>query len=372
MINKTKYGTYRVRIKHRGKVIASRTFKKRKDAMAWESQQRVLLGQGQVPTGGRVLLRDYYPTWLKGRKDQVEMRTWDSDESAFRVHILPMLGALSLQEITTDDCQALVGRLLKAGKSPNTARRVVASLSALLESAVRRNQIARNPALDVRIKKGRTAPIVQDAPVSPGVRRPGAFPFEAGELLEVVAEQRCAAPGLSDPSDGSLFMGITGLRWGEFAALTDKSVLVSEDGGLSVVVSQVIVFERGGGAAHLKQYGKSHAAQRTVPIPEVLRDIVMMRMQNPGFLFAAPGGGPQNVSNFRRSVRWQETARGRRVHDLRHTAASLLIADGCDVVQVSKLLGHSSPMVTLRFYAHVFERRQQSAVRNHFENIFTA
>jgi hypothetical protein len=48
-----------------------------------------------------------------------------------------------------------------------------------------------------------------------------------------------------------------------------------------------------------------------------------------------------------------------RFHDLRHTAASLLLANGVDVVAVSRLLGHSSPIVTLSVYSHAIPRERQ-------------
>ena len=44
-------------------------------------------------------------------------------------------------------------------------------------------------------------------------------------------------------------------------------------------------------------------------------------------------------------------------HQLRHTYGSLLIAQGVDVVTVSKLMGHSSPAVTLKIYAHIINQR---------------
>jgi len=49
-----------------------------------------------------------------------------------------------------------------------------------------------------------------------------------------------------------------------------------------------------------------------------------------------------------------------RVHDLRHTFASLLIAEGLDVVFVSRQLGHASTSVTLNVYAHLFDRKNHA------------
>ena len=66
------------------------------------------------------------------------------------------------------------------------------------------------------------------------------------------------------------------------------------------------------------------------------------------WLFAAPGGGPLNRGNWKRAVRWTDEleAVGRprfRVHDRRHTAASLWLAAGADLKGVQRILGHALP-----------------------------
>jgi integrase len=50
-----------------------------------------------------------------------------------------------------------------------------------------------------------------------------------------------------------------------------------------------------------------------------------------------------------------------RFHDLRHTAATLMLADGVPLVTVSKILGHSSPAVTANIYAHALAKSQAIA-----------
>ena len=58
-----------------------------------------------------------------------------------------------------------------------------------------------------------------------------------------------------------------------------------------------------------------------------------------------------------------------RLHDLRHTFASILIGNGCDIVTVSKLMGHASPSITMDVYSHLLRRNAQDAARV-FENLF--
>jgi integrase len=69
-------------------------------------------------------------------------------------------------------------------------------------------------------------------------------------------------------------------------------------------------------------------------------------------LFTVPQGGWVSLSNWRRSVRWPQTSRGRRPHDLRHTAATAWLAAGVDVKTVQTWLGHASGELTLNLYGH--------------------
>lgn len=73
---------------------------------------------------------------------------------------------------------------------------------------------------------------------------------------------------------------------------------------------------------------------------------------------SAPGGGFLRNGNFRRNVFDAAAERagvtGVTPHGLRHTAASLAIAAGATVVLVQRMLGHSSPSVTLNVYSHLF------------------
>jgi len=85
-------------------------------------------------------------------------------------------------------------------------------------------------------------------------------------------------------------------------------------------------------------------------------------------VFCSPAGAPLHYRTL--AGRFQSTLKraglnseGRpkvRWHDLRHTAASLLFGEGLNVVYVSRQLGHSDPSITLRVYAHLFDREQHA------------
>jgi integrase len=98
--------------------------------------------------------------------------------------------------------------------------------------------------------------------------------------------------------------------------------------------------------------------------------------QDPNALvFTSPEGGPLRLSNFRRRV-WYPAIKGTelegvRIHDLRHTGASILINQGLHPKIVQQHLGHSSIVVTMDRYGHLYpsdNERVQDALDAAFES----
>jgi integrase len=85
-----------------------------------------------------------------------------------------------------------------------------------------------------------------------------------------------------------------------------------------------------------------------------------------GFVFTAPEGGPLRKSNLRRrsfEPLLQRAGLPRiRFHDLRHTAASLLLAEGVHPKVVQEILGHSTVSMTLDTYSHTTPAMHREAV----------
>jgi integrase len=99
---------------------------------------------------------------------------------------------------------------------------------------------------------------------------------------------------------------------------------------------------------------------RTVPLVEDIVPIVdrwAAGKEPEAWLFAAPGGGPLRESNWNRSVKWSEATAAigvprLRVHDLRHTAASVWLGSGADPKVVQRVLGHAIASMTMDLYGH--------------------
>jgi integrase len=108
---------------------------------------------------------------------------------------------------------------------------------------------------------------------------------------------------------------------------------------------------------------KSEAGRRSVPIPERLMPALKARLDTcpPGApAIASPKGSRLSLENWKRAVNWRksviEVGRAElRVHDLRHTYASLSRRAGADLRLLQKAMGHASITVTAHTYADLFD-----------------
>ena len=123
---------------------------------------------------------------------------------------------------------------------------------------------------------------------------------------------------------------------------------------------------------------KTHAGKRTIKLgegtlqvlrehrlhQELLKEKVGQHWQENDLIFPNGVGAPGDPSNLRKDFN-QTLARAGlskiRFHDLRHTAASLLLNNNVPVIVVSKMLGHSKPSVTLDIYGHLYHESQGEA-----------
>jgi hypothetical protein len=124
-------------------------------------------------------------------------------------------------------------------------------------------------------------------------------------------------------------------------------------GEWSFRVSRSVPASGGGGKPIVREWTKSGKA-RIVRVADPLLPVVRRWAEGKqpiDLLFTAPQGGWISLSNWWRSVHWTETSRGRRPHDLRHTAATAWSA-GVDAKTVQAWLGHASAELVLNLYGH--------------------
>ena len=262
--------------------------------------------------------------------------TRNSYRSLLDEHVLARWGNVELRRITHSGIAAWVADLSRL-RSASTTRKALGVLRQVLGVAVADKRLAVNPAAGVaqpRLPLGEQRFLDADELA----RLAEAMPSERDRLL-------------------ALLLGCTGVRFGEAAGLDRADV---DPLRRRVRVERAVAEVRG--VVHVGT-PKSHGA-RTVALPAFLADDLGRNMgsitEANAPLFASKSGTFLRVTTWKRRV-FDPAARAAsltppplRVHDLRHTAASLAIASGASVKLVQRQLGHRSATLTLDTYSHLF------------------
>jgi integrase len=292
-------------------------------------------GQWVDPQHGRTTVGELAERWF-ATTAALKPKTREDYRSLLDNHVLPAFGQRPVASIDTLAVRGWLAGLVSGGLSPSRAKHAYYVLFAVLEAAIQAGALLRNPAAGIRVPLSR--------------RREMRF-LSAGEV-EQLAEAITPPYGLL-----VRFAAYTGLRAGELAALRVKRLDLLR-GTVRVVES---ASEVGG---HLVLGATKTYAERTVRLPRFLReDLAVYLARRPrdpdGFVFTAPKGGPLRHNNLYQRIFCPALARAGlpaqvRFHDLRHTCAALLIAQGAHPKAIQAHLGHSSIQVTMDRYGHLF------------------
>ena len=345
------------------RVGAEDTFATKTAADRWLVDVEARLNRGDLPDLrlGRMAFEEWAHQWLKTL--QVRANTAEKYESLLRTHVLPAFGAAKVGAITRTDVARFVAEMGAAGAAGGTVANARRVLSMVLAEAVRSEAIRRNPADGVRVRRSKRDEMVF-------LTRP-----EVMALAEAIAAPALRLGGgehrrATYPEYGLLvrFAVETGLRAGEVAALRVGRVdTIRGRAEVAESASEVPTRVAPGGLVY--EEPKTYE-RRSVPLhralADELADHLLTRPADPqAFVFAAPDGGPLRHTNFyRRHFRPAVVAAGlperTRFHDLRHTCAALLIAEGGPALAVKQRLGHSSISVTFDRYGHLFPELEEA------------
>lgn len=321
------------------------------------------IGAGVTQDASRITVSDFLKAWLRDSvRTSVRSATHEHHERVCRNHLEPKLGNLKLRELTGAHISALYAEKLDAGFSPGTRRHVKTTLGKAMKQAVRWGYLARDPSEGVPVPK---APQKDgEEGFDPDMRALSAE--EAATFLEASRGDRYAALY-------SLALA-TGMRQGEMLALPWKNVDLST--GI-VRVRRTLVIVKGGFEYAPPKTGRS---RRDVELrPEAVGALrehrkrqleERMRLggtpEDHGLVFATTTGTPLRRQNLQRRhfkpILKEAGLPDVRFHDLRHTFATLTLANGADLNTISKYLGHASVKVTLDVYAHVLPGMQKKAL----------
>jgi len=330
--------------KHRRKYLYAQT---QQAVVAKLAAARESARKGGLVVGERGALKAFLLRWVEARGN-ITQRTRHTYTVAIVKHLSPGLGATKLARLTISQVETFIAAKLSSGLSPTTVQQLLAILRMALRTAERDGVISRNVA---RIAEG------------PKVER-----YETEPLT--LEQTRTFLDVLRGDRHEALFVVLAarGLRLGEALAL--RWVDLDLDSA-SPALRVTHTLQRVDGEQELAQ-PKSKASLRTMRLSSSVVDALRRRRtrqleerlaagslwEDHGLAFTTPIGRPLGQSVVRRSFHDLLQRAGlprRRVHDLRHGAASMLLQQGENLKQVSAALGHSRISTTADTYAHVLE-----------------
>ncbi|ACO45097.1 site-specific integrase [Deinococcus deserti] len=297
-------------------------------------------------------LAAYLDRWLTHKQRDVKFNTHRSYEMTARVHIKPRLGKVQLDKLTPLHIEELVSALLAEGQSAKVALGCVKLLRTALTQAVRWQLVGRNVAQSVTPPK--------HTPKEMQVWTPD----EASRFLAVAREHRLYALFYLALATGMRRGELLGLKWESINMLAGTLVVQHN---LIDRVSSVTL-----------ETPKTRASRRTIALsPDTVEALRAHRhsqwleqckagekWQEHGMVFPSDVGTlmfPANLMGAFRRLCAKARVPAIRLHDLRHTSASLLIRANVPPKVVADRLGHTDPGFTLRVYAHVYEEQRRAA-----------
>jgi len=305
--------------------------------------------------------------WLPSKRLTLRASTWDGYRRNIELHVIPEVGRVPLRHLRVDHLERLYHRLLAEGRADGrgglddkTVLEIHTILRRAFNDAMRRGLMLTNPAEIAHAPKRRPLASATSHAWSAQHLR---------EFLDSTVGHRFHVALWVAANTGMRRGELLGLRWGDVDLDAAR---------LSVHRSLISV----GYQLH-ESRGKTRTSRRCIDLDErtvqVLTDWrqqhieVRSRPDSPhedDYVFPGPNGAPTHPQlfsdAFKRLVRRSALPRIR-LHDLRHTHATLLLKAGVPIKVVSERLGHSTPGFTMATYQHVLPGMQAEAARTFSE-----
>jgi integrase len=315
--------------------------------------------------GSRTLAEFLISRFLPFYRSEVEPQTWSDYRLHIESNIVPHLGAIPLERLETRDVDQWMTKL-RCQVSPRTGRvlteRTVnyahAVLRRSLQFAVDWRYIATNPA-SARMR---------------AVKRRKKLRITSIRFLTPQQSQVLLAAVREDALEALYLLALTtGMREGELFGLTWPDIDVDHS---KLTVNRALAYtkRRKGepGERHVLKAPKTLGSRRTIELPRVaiealerharrqkeMKEAAGDEWKEEGFVFTSRKGTPLDPGNalhrFQKLLKKNELPKVR-FYDLRHTHASLLIAEGVHAKKIAERLGHASIKLTMDTYGHLFE-----------------
>jgi integrase len=351
-IHQRKNGTWRAQVSLDGQRL-SFTARTKRECQDWIKQTIGQIDQGLSFASTTIPFGEFLNIWLTSNQSSIRPSTWAHYEQLVRSHVLPHLSQIKIKDLNSTQIQRLYNHLLASEVGTYTVIKIHAVLHSALEYAVKSGLANRN-VLDAVIP-----------PSQPTKEMKFLDEGQVSQLLITARGSRMEALIHLAVSTGMRQMELLGLKWTDLDWI--KHTLKIER---QLIRSDSVQFAQ----------PKTRTSRRTVVLGE--NAIRILRRHNElqneermragdawkeyGLIFTSVMGTPIHYRNLMRDFKNLLFAAGLpeiRFHDLRHTAASLMLNHGIPVIIVSRRLGHARPSITLDIYGHLIPGMQEEAAQ---------
>ena len=346
--------TYRVRWRQNGRQFSRGGFTRKVDAEEFltETLADVQRGDAPNPLAARQTFEDFAERWLADRQAALTPKTYSGYRDIVNAHLVPAFGPMPLGSIDPTHVSDLV-RDLKKKLAPNTQRNVWRVLKQIMDEAVALRAIRQTPCTDATRKK-------LSAP-----RRNEMLALTSDEVARLAE-----ALGERDPQLRVLIYlaADTGCRWGELIGLRVRDF----DPLHGVLhVRQNITYAQGAWHVGRPKGLPANKEARVLTLSPFVAAMLTAHIKNrvpDALVFASPRRATDYLrsrathDHFKKATAkvLPEAKHGLRFHDLRHTCAALLIANGAHPKAISDRLGHSTIQITMDRYGHLYPNADEA------------
>jgi integrase len=342
-------GTWRAQVSLEGRRL-SHTTKTRRECQEWLKKTIDQVDNGMTFSSTTVTVGEYLKNWLESAKASKRRNTWLGYEQLSRNYVIPNLGKVKLKDLRPDQIQSFYNRLLANEVGTYSIIKIHIMLHSALKQAVKFGLANRNP-IDGAIP-----------PKPPGEEMTILEESQASQLLVAAQGSRIEALLHLALATGMRQMELLGLKWTDLDWIKQTLKIERQ---LERSTSDQVKF------VQLKtKYSRRTidlgdqtiaAIQRQYDRQNEDRKLAGEHWKEYGLIFTTKVGTPINYRNLLRDYKLLLHKAGLppiRFHDLRHTAASLMLNHSTPVIVVSRRLGHSKPSITLDVYGHLLPSMQ--------------
>jgi integrase len=350
--------------------VLKRGFATRRAAAAALREQLSKIADGTHVRPNKITVGEHLAEWLDGLR--LAPSTIASYHKNVRLHVEPHIGALRLDQLTGARLTKLYRQLEESGRvdskggglSARTVRYIHTIIHKGLAVAVRDGRLAVNPADKA------------DPPSAKAAKAPEMHPWTDGQLRAFLGWARAS----DDMYVAWRLLAMTGMRRGEALALQWRDI--DFDAGTIAVRRAATLVKTKGQPERIVIDKPKSGKERVVDVDDqtlaalrahrkTIGTLSLPLAREDAYVLGTVEGTVRHPERFSLAFK-HHVARARtelghdtlpevRLHDLRHSHATILLKAGEPVKVVSERLGHASPMITLTVYAHVLPTMQRAA-----------